>query len=115
MLLILLLSVMVVYLRNLYSDVAELRSQCNLTHHNYLTAKHTLDIAYLQEKYPEMELRITAAENTAVSAENTAVSAENTANKMREEFDHFKRLNRSDFLMPSVLEREALDGEDGEV
>lgn len=108
MLLILLLSVMVVYLRNLYSDVAELRSQCNLTHHNYLTAKHTLDIAYLQEKYPEMELRITAAENTAVSAENTA-------NEMREEFDHFKRLNRSDFLMPSVLEREALDGEDGEV
>lgn len=114
MLLILLLSVMVVYLRNLYSDVAELRSQCNLTHHNYLTAKHadtdTLaeHIAYLQEKYPEMELRITAAENTAVSAENTA-------NKMREEFDHFKRLNRSDFLMPSVLEREALDGEDGEV
>jgi hypothetical protein len=104
MLLILLLSVMVVYLRNLYSDVAELRSQCNLTHHNYLTAKHTLDIAYLQEKYPEMELRITAAENTAVSAENTA-------NEMREEFDHFKRLNRSDFLMPSVLEREALDGE----
>ena len=79
-LLVLLLSLMAAHLKFLHGNVIELRSQCNLSHYNWLsyqesTRNHietlTASITYLQEKYPEMELRITAAENTAVTAENT--------------------------------------------
>ena len=74
MLLVLLLGFMAAHLKNLHANVIDLRGKCNLTHYNLVsykesTANHletlTESVAYLQEKYPEIELRIAAAENTA--------------------------------------------------
>lgn len=82
-LLVIILSVMVAHLKKLHGNVVQLRAQCNLTGtkldiYKENTDKHleslTESVSYLQEKYPEMELRITAAENTALAAHETRSS-----------------------------------------
>lgn len=82
-LLVIILSVMVAHLKNLHANVVQLRAQFNLTATNLDIYKENTDkrlesltesVSYLQEKYPEMELRITAAENTALAAHETRSS-----------------------------------------
>lgn len=82
-LLVIILSVMVAHLKKLHGNVVQLRAQCHLTAtkldiYKENTDKHleslTESVSYLQEKYPEMELRIAAAENTATAAHETRSS-----------------------------------------
>lgn len=81
--LVLLLSLMASYCRDLHANVVELRTQCDLTRSNLAsyeesTRTHletmTESVHYVQEKYTEMELRIAAAENTATAAHETRSS-----------------------------------------